>query len=167
LAGCLREFAVFIIFAAMRILMVCLGNICRSPIAEGVLRNKVQQHGLNWVVESAGTESYHIGEGPHRHSQKICRVNGIDISGQRAAKFTAGDFARYDKIYAFADDVYREIERIGGKHADMKKVDYFLNELHEGQNASVPDPYYGSEDGYAGVFDMINKTCDAIIARYA
>src|ERR1700761_8124921 len=110
----------------MRILMVCLGNICRSPIAEGVLRHMVKHHGLNWTVESAGTERYHIGEAPHRFSQKICKKHGIDISEFRAAKFTANDFTPYDKIYAMADDVSREIKRIGGKKADMSKVDYFL-----------------------------------------
>lgn len=119
-----------------------------------------------WVVESAGTESYHIGELPHRHSQKICMKHGIDISHFRAAKFTVDDFDRYDKIYAFADDVYREIKRTGGARADMSKVDFFLNELHEGSNASVPDPYYGAEEGYKTVYDMIDKTCDAIIKKY-
>jgi len=150
----------------MRILMVCLGNICRSPIAEGILRQKVKQHGLNWVVESAGTESYHVGEAPHHFSQKICMEHGIDISEFRAAKFTAGDFVKYDKIYAFADDVYREIKSIGGRHADMTKVDHFLNELHPGTNKSVPDPYYGNEGGYKTVFELIDKTCDAIIKKY-
>ena len=146
--------------------MVCLGNICRSPVAEGVLKHKVKQHGLNWVVDSAGTESYHIGEAPHRFSQKICLANGIDISGQRASKFTAAHFELYDKIYAFADDVYREIENIGGRNADMAKVDYFMNELQKGSNASVPDPYYGNEEGYKIVYELIEKTCDAIIENY-
>ncbi len=153
----------------MRILMVCLGNICRSPIAEGVMRHKVKQLGLNWIVESAGTESYHIGEAPHPFSQKICLAHGIDISGLRAARFTAADFDEYDKIYAMAHDVYNEIKRIGGKQADMGKVDYFLNELHRAGdykvalNASVPDPYYGPEEGYRKVFEIIDKTCDAIL----
>ncbi len=150
----------------MRILMVCLGNICRSPIAEGVLRHKVKQHGLNWTVASAGTGAYHIGEAPHHFSQKICMANGIDISALRASKFIEADFVGYDKIYAMAGDVYNEIELIGGDAADMSKVDYFLNELNKGSNAPVPDPYFGPEEGYRIVFEMINKTCDAIIARY-
>jgi protein-tyrosine phosphatase len=150
----------------MRILMVCLGNICRSPIAEGVLRHKVKQYGLNWVVESAGTEYYHIGEAPHRFSQKVCLAHGIDISSFRASKFTAADFNNYDKIYALATDVYIEIQRIGGRVADMTKVDLFLNELHKGGNQSVPDPYYGPEEGYTTVYEMIDKGCDAIINNY-
>jgi protein-tyrosine phosphatase len=150
----------------MKILMVCLGNICRSPIAEGVLKHKIQEHGLNWSVESAGTESFHVGEAPHHHSQHICATNGIDISDQRARRFMAADFTRYDKIYAMAADVYTEIQRIGGRQANMSKVAYFLNELEPGKDASVPDPWYGNEDGYTVVYDMINQTCDAIIANY-
>lgn len=158
----------------MRILMVCLGNICRSPIAEGVMRHKIKQHGLNWHVASAGTESYYIGDAPHWFSQKICLAHGIDISDLRASKFTQSDFRNYDKIYAFADDVYREIMRIGGESADMGRVDYFLNELDKGtsaglsttSNRSVPDPYYGTEEGYTQVFDLIEKTCNKIIENY-
>ena len=145
--------------------MVCLGNICRSPIAEGVMRHKVKQHGLDWDVASAGTESYHIGEAPHRFSQKICMEHGIDISMQRAKKFVVTDFTQYDKIYAMAGDVYQEIKRIGGRAADMSKVEYFLNELHPGKNESVPDPYYGDESGYKAVYEMIEKTCSAIIQK--
>jgi protein-tyrosine phosphatase len=150
----------------MRILMVCLGNICRSPIAEGVLKHKVKQMGLNWVVESAGTESYHVGELPHQLSRKVCMANGIDISDQRARQFTKKDLQRYDKIYALAGDVYSEIKRIAGPGADLSNVDLFLNELNEGAGESVPDPYYGAEDGYHSVYDMVNATCDAIINKY-
>lgn len=151
----------------MRILMVCLGNICRSPIAEGVMRHKIQEHGLDWEVASAGTESYHIGEAPHRFSQKICLQNGVDISSQCARKFVREDFDRYDKIYAMASDVYNEIKHIGGAGADMSKVSLFLNELRPGRNESVPDPWYGTERDYTPVYEMIADTCDAIIDRYA
>lgn len=150
----------------MRVLMVCLGNICRSPIAEGILTQKAEKNGLNWVVDSAGTESYHIGEPPHIHSQKICRANGIDISNQRARKFTKSDFQNYDIIYAMAADVYENIQRIGGGAAIMSKVTYFLNEVMPGSNASVPDPWYGTEEGYAEVYKLINNTCDVIIDKY-
>lgn len=150
----------------MKILVVCLGNICRSPIAEGLLRHKIKEHGLDWQVDSAGTNSYHTGEAPHRHSQKVCLMNGVDISGQRAKRFSAADFERYDIIYAMAADVYEEIRRVGGKHADMDKVAYFLNELEPGGNGSVPDPWYGNEDGYMPVYELIDRTCDAIIEKY-
>jgi len=151
----------------MKILMVCLGNICRSPIAEGVLRHKIRQHGLDWQVASAGTNGYHTGQPPHRFSQKICRQNGIDISAQRARRFAAKDLEAYDRIYVMAEDVYLDIEAIARNHTRLDKVDYFLNELHPGSNASVPDPWYGDEDGYLSVYEMIEQTCEAIIHRYA
>ncbi|MBZ0098985.1 MAG: low molecular weight phosphotyrosine protein phosphatase [Taibaiella sp.] len=146
--------------------MVCLGNICRSPIAEGLMLHKIQQYGLDWQVDSAGTESYHIGSAPHRHSQDICQRNGIDICHQRARQFSRKDFERYDKIYALAEDVYEEIQRIGGKDADMNRVDLLLNELNPGSNESVPDPYYGGADGYIFVYELIERSCEAIIAKY-
>ena len=89
----------------MKILMVCLGNICRSPLAEGILRHKAKEAGLNWQVDSAGTNGYHVGEAPHHLSQKVAKLNGIDICEQRARRFVKEDFDRYDKIYAMADDV--------------------------------------------------------------
>lgn len=150
----------------MRILIVCLGNICRSPIAEGVLREKIKARGLSWIVASAGTNGYHTGEAPHQFSQNICKTEGIDISMQRARQFTAADFEKYDKIYAMADDVYDDIVRIGGKSIDYSKLDYFLNELHPGSNSSVPDPWYGDEDGYTSVYEMIEKACEEIISKY-
>lgn len=153
-------------FLLMRILMVCLGNICRSPIAEGLLRSKIALHGLDWQVASAGTESYHVGAPPHKHSQAICLDKGVDISCQVARQFTVKDFDNFDKIYALAEDVYEEIERIGGKKADMGKVHLLLNELHPGRNESVPDPYYGGADGYIFVYDLIDQACEAIINKY-
>ncbi|MFT3979964.1 MAG: low molecular weight protein-tyrosine-phosphatase [Ferruginibacter sp.] len=150
----------------MKILMVCLGNICRSPLAEGILQKKADDAGLGWVVESAGTNGFHTGEAPHHLSQKVARLNGIDISGQVSRKFIAADFDRYDKIYAMAGDVATEIKRISGKSFDSEKTDYFLNELYPGQNNNVPDPWYGEEDGYIEVYELIDKTCDAIIKNY-
>lgn len=147
--------------------MVCLGNICRSPIAEGVMQEKINQHHLDWTVDSAGTESYHVGEAPHRFSQKVCKNHGIDISHQRARRFTKADFKNFDKIYAMAKDVYYEIENIGGFNVDMSKVVLFLNELKPESNESVPDPYYGGEAGFEPVYEIIDKTCDAIVQRYS
>ena len=153
-------------YTDMKILMVCLGNICRSPIAEGVLRHKIAQHGLDWEVASAGTYSYHIGAPPHKHSQRVCKLNGVDISSQRARKFTAADFERYDKIYAMAGDVYEEILQIAGSKVIKSKLDFFLNELESGCDGSVPDPWYGEEEGYAPVYELIEKACEAIIKKY-
>ncbi len=150
----------------MKILMVCLGNICRSPLAEGVLHHKAQQEGLSWTIDSAGTNGYHVGEQPHRLSQKVALLNGIDISHQRARRFTAADFREYDKIYAMAEDVIEEMQRIARKDFDATKVDLLMNELHPGKNMDVPDPWYGAEPGYHEVFAMINQACDKIVEKY-
>jgi len=154
-------------FADMKILMVCLGNICRSPLAEGILRHKAKGAGLDWTIDSAGTNSYHIGEPPHKLSQKVARLNGIDICEQRARRFTAEDFDKYDKIYALANDVLFDIKEIAGKKFDETKVDLFMNELKEGQNLDVPDPWYGPEPGYHEVYKLIEEVCNRIIEKYS
>jgi protein-tyrosine phosphatase len=150
----------------MKILMVCLGNICRSPLAEGILQQKVKQHHLNWVVDSAGTNGIHVGEAPHKLSQKVAMANGVDISKQISRQFFATDFEEYDIIYVMAKDVMQEVKRIAGNKFDANKINYFLNELHEGNNEDVPDPWYGNEDGYVKVYDLIDKTCEAIVEKY-
>lgn len=150
-----------------RILMVCLGNICRSPLAEGVLQHKARAAGLDWIVESAGTNGYHVGEPPHHLSQKVAKLNGVDICEQRARRFVKEDIDRYDKIYAMADDVMEDIRRIAKEKFDTEKVDYFLNELHPGKNMSVPDPWYGTEPGYHEVYKLIEEACERIVANSA
>lgn len=151
----------------MRILMVCLGNICRSPLAEGILQDKAFKAGLQWSVESAGTNGYHTGEPPHHLSQKVARLNGIDISRQRSRKFTAADFEQFDIIYAMAGDVIDDMRRISGKKFNEQKAILFMEELHPGSNKDVPDPWYGTEPGYHEVFALIDKTCTAIVEKYA
>ncbi|HEY6062046.1 MAG TPA: low molecular weight protein-tyrosine-phosphatase [Chitinophagaceae bacterium] len=150
----------------MKILMVCLGNICRSPLAEGILQDKAFKAGLTWSIESAGTNSYHIGEPPHLLSQKIARMNGIDISKQRARRFSADDFDIYDKIYALAQDVLEEMKRMAGKKFTHSKVDLLMNELYPGKNMDVPDPWYGPEPGYLEAYKLIDKACDKIVEKY-
>lgn len=152
---------------SMKILMVCLGNICRSPLAEGILQQKAFEAGLNWSVESAGTNSYHIGEAPHSLSQKVAKLNNIDISNQRARRFVPQDFEVYDKIYALAGDVLDDIRRIAKNEFDAKKVDLLMNELYPGKDLDVPDPYYGTEPGYHEVFKMIDEVCTKIIEKYS
>ena len=150
----------------MKILMVCLGNICRSPLAEGILQEKAFRAGLNWTIESAGTNGYHTGECPHPLSQKVARLNGIDISRQRSRRFIADDIRQYDLIYALAGDVYDEIRRISRNQFDQSKVLLFMNELYPGKDLDVPDPYYGAEAGYHEVYKMIGEVCDRIIEKY-
>ena len=153
-------------FARMKILMVCLGNICRSPLAEGILKHKAQEAGLHWTIESAGTNGYHTGEAPHPLSQKVAKLNGIDICEQRARRFVKEDMEQYDKIYAMADDVIDEMRRIACNRFDAAKVDLLLNEVKPGEHLSVPDPWYGPEPGYHEVYQLIDEACTAIVEKY-
>lgn len=150
----------------MKILMVCLGNICRSPLAEGILQKKIEEAGLNWYVDSAGTNGYHVGECPHQLSTKVALMNGIDIRRQVSRKFSTEDFHRFDKIYAMAADVIDEMRWIARDQFDASKVELLLNELYPGQNRDVPDPWYGAEPGYHKVFQLIDTACEAVIKKY-
>jgi protein-tyrosine phosphatase len=150
----------------MRVLMVCLGNICRSPLAEGILQEKVKKAGLNWVVDSAGTNHYHTGDPPHPLSQKVALANGIDITQQRARRFTTEDLNQFDKIYALAGDVLKNIQRITGNKFNSSKVDLLLNEQYPGKNLDVPDPYYGGEPDFHEVFELLDQVCDQLILKY-
>ena len=150
----------------MRILFVCLGNICRSPIAEGVMKELVNQYQLDWIIDSAGTESYHVGEAPHPHSQQVCAEHQIDISQQRASHFHHGMIQQYDRIYAMAADVLEEIKEISGKQFDPDKVQLFLEALYPHQHRSVKDPWYGTLPGYYEVYEEIRNGCEAIVQSH-
>jgi protein-tyrosine phosphatase len=150
----------------MKILMVCLGNICRSPLAEGILQYKVTKASLLWNVDSAGTANYHIGAPPHQLSQKVAKMNGIDISVQQCRQFKKEDMLEFDKIYAMDSENYINIKHISGDLWNESKVDLLLNELYPGKNMGVPDPWYGTEEGYHKVYKMISDACDKIIEKY-
>ena len=149
----------------MKILMVCLGNICRSPLAEGILEQKIKETGLNWEVDSASTNGLHVGEAPHSLSQKVARMNGIDIGHQRSRKFLPEDFDRFDKIYAMAEDVLWEMKRIAKNKYDPEKADLLMNEIFPGKNMDIPDPWSGPESGYHDVYKMIDQACNSIIQK--
>jgi protein-tyrosine phosphatase len=118
-------------------------------------------------VESAGTNRYHTGDSPHHLSQKVARMNGIDISHQRARTFVPEDFERYDRIYALAGDVITDISDIAKNKFDGAKIDLLMNELYPGKNLDVPDPYYDGEPAYHEVYKMLDKVCDRIIEKYS
>lgn len=164
--GIARASARSAIFAAMKILMVCLGNICRSPLAEGILQDKAFRAGLNWSVESAGTNGYHDGEAPHRLSQKVARHYGIDISHQRSRRFRPEDFDRFDRIYAMAGDVVDDIRRIARHRFDPAKVDLLMNVAYPGRDLDIPDPWYHEEPAYHEVYKMLDQVCDRLIETY-
>lgn len=142
--------------------MVCLGNICRSPLAEGILQHHARLANLNWKVDSAGTSAYHSGEPPHRLSQKVARLHGIDISNQKCRQFKATDMDAYDMIYVMDEENYQDVKKLTGSRWQPEKVQLLLQVLHEKQ-INVPDPWYGGEEGYHEVYDMIEKACKQII----
>lgn len=146
----------------MRILMVCLGNICRSPMAEGILKSKVQDRGLDWEVDSAGTGSWHIGERPDPRSVAEARKNGIDITDQRARQFSSADFEVFDLILAMDHSNYQNILRLAGNGAQKEKVAMIMNFVHPGQRINVPDPYW-DDDGFNQVFTMLEEACESLI----
>lgn len=150
----------------MRILMVCLGNICRSPLAEGILQQKAFEKRLNWTVESAGTGNWHVGEPPHHLSQKVAKLNGVDISRQRARQFRKDDFEQFDFIYVMDSSNYTDVKRMAANSFDEHKIDLLLNELYAGENRAVPDPWFGEEEGYHAVFELIDRACDKIIEKF-
>ena len=151
----------------MKILMVCLGNICRSPLAEGILAAQAKARGLNWEIDSAGTNGYHNGEHPHPLSCKVARQHGIDISQQVSRKFRLEDMERFDRIYAMSNDVLLDMQRITGKRFQPEKTDLILNLLFPHENRDVPDPWYGTEPDYHLVYDMLDKACAQIIDQLA
>lgn len=151
----------------MKILMLCLGNICRSPLAEGILQEKARQAGLNWQIDSAGTNGYHTGEAPHRLSQKVALAHGIDISHQRARNFIAADLDQYDLLFAMANDVLEDMKRISRRPLPPGKVDLLLNVAFPGMDYEVPDPWSGPESDYREAFDLIEQGCEAVLRKYA
>jgi protein-tyrosine phosphatase len=153
-------------FTGMKFLMVCLGNICRSPLAEGILQFKARQAGLNWQVESAATGSWEIGKPPHPLSRKVAAQNGIDISMQRCRQFQKEDMLYFDFIYVMDDTNYEDVKAMSRELWDESKVDLLLNELYPGENRSVPDPYFGAERDYYRVFDLLDQACNKVIERY-
>lgn len=149
----------------MKILMVCLGNICRSPLAEGIMKEKIKKHHLNWQVESAGTSGAHAGELPDHRSIKIAKENHIDITDQRSRKFRSYDFETFDLIYVMDSHNYQDVIRLAQSEAEKSKVILIMNELNPGKNIAVPDPYYG-EFGFENVYNMLDEACEKIVEKY-
>lgn len=149
----------------MKILMVCLGNICRSPLAEGILQDKIAQRSLNWAVDSAGTGGWHAGQGPDERSVSTAWVNGIDISNQRARKFLVADFDRFDHILVMDSQNMTDVLRLARHDDDRQKVELIMNFSRPQRNTNVPDPYYGGPEGFQKVFDMLDEACEAFIQQ--
>lgn len=143
-----------------KVLMVCLGNICRSPLAEGILRSKINPQRV--FVDSAGTGAWHSGELPDKRSIAIARKYGIDLTDQRARLFLVEDFDRFDHIYVMDQSNYKNVCRLAPNEEAIGKVQLILNEIHPDQNREVPDPYYGGDSGFDHVFQMLDEACNII-----
>jgi len=142
----------------MKVLMVCLGNICRSPIAEGILQHKIDTENLSMSVDSAGTSNYHIDEAPDPRATAVARKNGIDISSLRGRQFVVEDFDQFDIIFVMDYSNYENVIRLANSEADKEKVKLILNQIYPNENQSVPDPYFGGDDGFDDVFKMLNAS---------
>lgn len=149
----------------MKILMVCLGNICRSPLAEGIMAQLIAQHQLPWQVDSAGTNRQHTNEPPHRLSQKVALMNGIDISTQRARDFTAADVEQFDLILAMAQDVMDAIALIY-KAPLPAHIHLITTYANIPSRNGIPDPWYGEESGYHEVFAQLKQCCEHILFKH-
>ena len=145
----------------MKILMVCLGNICRSPLAEGILSLKGKH--LNLEVDSAGTAAYHIGKQPDIRSIEIANKYTIDLNQQRARQFSRADFDKFDIIYAMDTNNYAHLISLASNETEHNKIRMILNEINPKAYQSVPDPYYGGENGFQDIYNMLDKACDKII----
>ena len=137
----------------VKILMVCLGNICRSPLAEGLLASKLPQE--NFIVDSAGTGNWHVGKPPDERSIAVAKKNGLDISRQKGRHFSTADFDLYDHIYVMDSSNYNDVMAAAKNDAHKQKVKLLLEELFPGENVDVPDPYYGMQNGFDTVYAML------------
>lgn len=146
----------------VKILMVCLGNICRSPLAEGLLASKLPKN--DFFVDSAGTGKWHVGKQPDERSIAVARKNGLDISTQKGRQFSVSDFDKYDYIYVMDATNYADVIALAQNETQKSKVKLILDELFPGENVDVPDPFYGMQNGFDSVYDMLDQAC-TIIAR--
>lgn len=145
--------------------MICLGNICRSPIAEGLMNEKIRKNHLDATVDSAGFESFHLNDPPDYRAIKVMGEHGIDISKYRMRLFKESDFDLFDRIYVMDRYNYQDVISMARNEKDIAKVDYILNVLEPGSNNLVPDPYYGGKSGFENVYNLLDKATDVIAAE--
>lgn len=145
--------------------MVCLGNICRSPLAEGVMRKKIETLQLNASVDSAGTANYHVGQSPDPRSIESGQKHNIDIADLRGRQFVVSDYDNFDLIYVMDNSNYRNVLELARSGEDKAKVELLLNVSIPDSFNDVPDPYFGGEQGFENVYHMINEACDIIAQK--
>ena len=148
----------------MNVLMVCLGNICRSPLAHGILESKAPE---DWYIDSAGTSGWHEGERPDTRSIITARGRGLNIDQQRSRPFLAEDFERFDVIFAMDSSNYTNITRLAPDEASKAKVRLIMNEAYPGENRQVPDPYTGGQRGFEDVYDMLDLAIEKFLEQHS
>jgi protein-tyrosine phosphatase len=149
----------------MKVLMVCLGNICRSPLAEGIFRDKSNYRKLNIIVDSAGTSDFHVGATPDYRSIEVARKNNVDISNLTARKFAVSDFSNFDYIFVMDLNNYNELMKLTENDSQRKKIILLTEFLFPEQKIQVPDPYYGDEKDFETVYKLIEDSCEKIIEQ--
>lgn len=149
----------------MKVLMVCLGNICRSPLADGILRQKVSEQNLDIYVDSAGTADYHIGAAPDQRMRQTAKKFGYNIDNLRGRQFKVKDFDEFDLIYVMDKSNLSNVLKLARNEEDKQKVSLILNESNPGKDLEVPDPYYGGEQGFIDVFHMLDEATDIILSK--
>ena len=148
---------------ATKVLMVCLGNICRSPMAEGLLRHKIRQLNLDIETDSAGTAGYHIGSKPDQRMIETAAKFGVDISDLRARQFKASDFAEFDYIFAMDKENQLNMQKLAKNESQIEKVRLFLEHVDYPNYTEVPDPYYGNKADFEFVYKMLDEATDTFI----
>ena len=148
----------------MKVLMVCLGNICRSPLAQGILEYKLKKHGIDWEVDSAGTSSWHVGELPDQRSIEKAMEYDIDITDQRARQITREDLATFDLILAMDSSNLQKIKSLSSDNGYHDKIKLVLNYVYPERNMAVPDPYF--DGGFQKVYDLLDEAMDAVIQAH-
>jgi len=146
-----------------RVLFVCLGNICRSPLAEGVMRHLAEASGVALGIDSAGTGAWHAGEAPDRRSREVARRHGVSLDGQRARQVELEDFHRFDLIVAMDADNLADLEAMRPEHAEVRLAR--LRDWDPEGSGDVPDPYYGGAQGFEDVYRMVERSCAALLGE--
>lgn len=149
----------------MKMLFVCLGNICRSPQAEGIMRKMISERKLNIIVDSAGTSSWHAGEHPDKRAIETAAFHGVDISKLVARPFSANDFEPFDRIFVMDEMNYHDVIALARTDNDKKKVQLFLEAAGGYFFNGVPDPYYGGASGFEKVFTMLEDACRKVLDK--
>ncbi len=150
---------------SLKILFVCLGNICRSPIAHGLLKHKAEFKNLDWEIDSAGTSDWHEGELPNEKSIKVMKQHDIDITYQRSRPLRRKDLEHFDIIYVMDSSNYKDVTDMAKSEQEISKVHLIMNELNPGMNQAVPDPWGLSEKHYEEVYEMLDKATDKVIEK--